>query len=61
MFMTLRYGRDGGDGIRHLEQTGRSLRSGDNLSHSVCISCRSKKVGCFLSSLSLSVLVWVAH
>ena len=69
--MTLRYCRDDGDGIRYLEPTDRPLRSGDNISHTACASCRSKKVSFlfsyfqfnFLCNIALFVVlrIWEAH
>ncbi|KAL4972591.1 hypothetical protein BDW66DRAFT_154568 [Aspergillus desertorum] len=46
MFMTLRCGRDEGDGIRCLEATHRPVRNGPNVSASACNSRRAKKLGC---------------
>jgi hypothetical protein len=43
-FMTLRCGRDDGDGIRYLEATHSPVRNGPNVSPSACNSCRAKKV-----------------
>lgn len=44
--MTLKFGRNDGDGLGYVETTNRMDRNGDNLSNSACAACRSKKV-CF--------------
>ncbi|KAE8143647.1 hypothetical protein BDV38DRAFT_276732 [Aspergillus pseudotamarii] len=46
MFMTLRCGRDDGDGIQYLETSNRPARHDKSLSTSACVTCRQKKLGC---------------